>query len=70
MPDDFDPKEAPTSPDRGAKCPGCDGEGSRLTDISDEDERPRMAQRQCPVCMGRKWLSREELTRYVSGVRR
>lgn len=28
-----------------------------------------MAQRQCPVCMGRKWLSREELARYVLNVR-
>jgi hypothetical protein len=67
VPEDFDPKEAPTAPDRAARCPACDGSGSRLTDISEEGEtRVRMAQRVCPVCSGRKWLSREELARLVS----
>ena len=67
MPDeDFDPKEAPTAPDWGARCPGCDGSGDRLVDISEEPEtRVRMARRICPVCGGRKWISREELARYV-----
>ena len=74
MPDeDFDPKEAPTAPDRGARCPGCDGSGDRLVDISEEPEtRVRMARRICPTCSGRKWISREDLARYIAsaGVKR
>ena len=72
MPDeDFDPKEAPTAPDRAARCMACDGSGSRLVDISEEPEtRVRMVARICPVCSGRKRLSREELARYVAGVKR
>ena len=67
----FPASEAPTAPDRAAKCPACDGSGSRLVDISEEPEtRVRMVQRVCPVCGGRKWVSREELARYVAGVKR
>jgi excinuclease UvrABC ATPase subunit len=62
----FPASEAPTAPERGARCPRCDGDGSLLVDIS-EDDRPRMARRLCGVCQGRKWISREELARYVLG---
>ena len=62
----FPASEAPTAPDRGARCPACDGSGARLTDISEEPEtRVRMALRVCKTCEGRKWVSREELARYV-----
>ena len=64
--DSFDPKEAPTAPERGARCPRCDGDGSLLIDISEEPTKVRMARRICNTCEGRKWISREELARYVA----
>ena len=61
----FPASEAPTAPERGARCPRCDGDGSLLIDISEEPTKVRMARRICKTCEGRKWISREELARYV-----
>ena len=66
MPDPFDKKESPTQPDLGRQCPACEGEGSRLVDISDRPDRTRMVRRRCATCEGRKRISSEEFARYLA----
>ena len=55
-----DPKERPTSPDLGTRCPCCNGDGYVLS----ANERGTMLPRTCDECWGRKRLTSEELARY------
>lgn len=64
-PPDFEASERPTEPDIGARCPECKGNGDQLVDIS-ETANPRMVRRQCGTCWGKRFISREDLARYLA----
>jgi DnaJ-class molecular chaperone len=63
VPDEFDKSERPTQPDVPQICPECKGEGSVLTDVS-EDANPRMVRRLCATCWGRRRATAEEVSAY------
>jgi hypothetical protein len=67
-PENFDPKELPTAPDRGVPCPACSAEGSKLVEIPDPAHatRVRMVRRLCDTCWGKRKIDRDALARYLA----